>query len=445
MMRSLRTRAIFSGIGLSVLSILMGLVVLVTTVDETALRRFDADLSERHLQLVVAMVNSGLDAGTIGEAMTDPLYDRPYSGHYWQISAEDGLLLTSRSLFEAALDLPSAAPELRYFYGSGPDGPLRLAQRQITPEGQSPLVVAVAHSLAELNAERFDIRKSLLTGFASVGLMGLMIAIFQTSAALRPLTALRADIIHRWDNGETLEPDNYPSEVAPLVRDINILLARNRDIIDRSRRQGADLAHALKTPSAILRNELARIGKQIENTEIATDALDRIDAQIARSLARLRTANLAATSSTGTRLEMSALRLFRLFASIPDPKKPTLNIRVPARIRVAMDAQDLEEVLGNLLDNAMRMCRSQVDLSAVQADGKTLIVIEDDGPGISEADRELALRPGGQLDTATQGSGLGLAIASDLIEAYGGSLSLSTSAVLGGLRVEITVPDRHGL
>lgn len=444
-MRSLRSRAILSGVWLSVLSIFVGAVVLVTSVDDIALRRFDTDMAARHLQLTVALANGGLDADVIAIELTDPLYDRPYSGRYWQINALDGTIVTSRSLFDAVLTLPAATPELQYADGVGPDGEVRIAWRQITAEGDAPMVVAVARSLAELDQERWDIRRSLLTGLAIVGLLGLIIATVQTSAILRPLTTLQQDINGRWDSDKALDPARYPKEVAPLVNDINILLDRNRNIIDRTRRQGADLAHALKTPSAILRNELYRFDQAGQTVDVAQDALDRIDAQITRSLTRVRAANLAGAAQRGANLRVSLDRLAHAFATLFADNARILDVHVPPDLAVSMDAQDLEDVLGNILENGLKFCRTRVVVSAHRTEHMTLVRVEDDGPGIPEPDRVEALRPGGRLDTATRGTGLGLAIASDIVNAYGGTLTLGQSAALSGLQVDCNLPIKHGL
>ena len=444
-MRSLRSRAILWGLGLSALSILVGAVVLVTSVDDIALRRFDTDMAALHLQLTAAVTNGAVDADIIATELSDPLYERPYSGRYWQVTASDGTIITSRSLFDTVLAVPAASRELQYSDAVGPDGAVRLAWRQITPDGEAPMVVAVANSMAQLYAEQWDIRQSLLSGFAIVGLLGLIIAIFQTSAILRPLSTLQKDINRRWDGNEGLDPSDYPEEVSPLVSDINILLDRNRDLLERTRRQSADLAHALKTPSAILRNELSRFETAGQTIEIAEEALGRIDAQITRSLTRVRAANLGSPAQLGANLHQSLQRLDRAFTTLFANSEKILDLRVPPELRVSMDVQDVEEVLGNLLENALKFCRNMVVVSAHQTADATVIRIEDDGPGISAADRIEALRPGGRLDTATRGTGLGLAIASDVMTAYGGTLSLGQSSSLGGLLVVCNMPVRHGL
>ena len=444
-MRSLRSRAILWGLGLSALSILVGAVVLVTSVDDIALRRFDTDMAALHLQLTAAVTNGTVDADIIATELSDPLYERPYSGRYWQVTTSDGTIITSRSLFDTVLAVPAASRELQYSDAVGPDGAVRLAWRQITPDGEAPMVVAVANSMAQLYAEQWDIRQSLLSGFAIVGLLGLIIAIFQTSAILRPLSTLQKDINRRWDGNEGLDPADYPEEVSPLVSDINILLDRNRDLLERTRRHSADLAHALKTPSAILRNELSRFETAGQTIEIAEEALGRIDAQITRSLTRVRAANLGSPAQLGANLHQSLQRLDRAFTTLFANSEKILDLRVPPELRVSMDVQDVEEVLGNLLENALKFCRNMVVVSAHQTADATVIRIEDDGPGISAADRIEALRPGGRLDTATRGTGLGLAIASDVMTAYGGTLSLGQSSSLGGLLVVCNMPVRHGL
>jgi signal transduction histidine kinase len=444
-MRSMRHKAILSGIGLSIVSILVGAFVLVTTIDKIALRRFDADMAARHVQLTVAVLNGGLEADRIAGGLSDPLYDRPYSGRYWQVGTADGAFLTSRSLFDAVLQVPPASSDLRYTNETGPEGELRLAWRKITPDGEAPIVVAVANSMSEFYADRTEIRQSLLAAFAIVGLLGLILAILQTSAILRPLRSLRKDISRRWENNEALDPNDYPEEVSPLVNDINILLDRNQNIIGLNRKQGADLAHALKTPSAILRNELNRFEDAGQAVEIAQTALDRIDGQITRSLTRVRAANLGTRSQIGANLYKSLHRLDRALATLFAESQRALHIDVPVDLNISMDAQDLEEVLGNLLENAMRFCRNKVLVSTQLSAEKVIIRFEDDGPGIPETDRIEALRPGGRLDTATRGTGLGLAIASDIMQAYGGTLSLGQSASLGGLRVDCILPLRNGL
>ncbi len=445
-MRSLRTRAIVWGIGLALVSMVIGGVVLFSAFDAIALRRFDDVLRDRHLQVIVALASAGPDDAAMAALIADPAYDRPESGRYWQVSSAAGEVMTSRSMFDSVLSVPAGTTDrLGFSTVVGPDGELRLASQEVRLEDGSEWTVIVGESLAALAGERALIRNTLVATFLLVSLLGLGNAMLQTSAVLRPLTNLRKDILQRWDTDETLDPASYPAEVAPLVSDINALLLRNHDMFERTRRQGADLAHALKTPSAILRNELEGYRQIGCDTKAGAAALDRIDAQILRSLARLRAVNAAAVAFPQTEVRPSVERLARLFRSLPKGQEGTFDCAVASGHVVAMDHHDLEEVIGNLLENAFRWRRKTVRLSTSEVEDSLELRIEDDGPGIEEMHRDEALRAGGRLDERSKGTGLGLAIARDLVEAYGGTLGLGRSAALGGLCVTLVMPARGSL
>jgi signal transduction histidine kinase len=443
-MRSLRARALIWGLGLALVSILLGGIILFSAFDAIALRRFDEVLRGRQLQVVIALATAGPNAEAMAGLISDPAYDLPDSGRYWQITGGGGEVIASRSQFDQVL-LPPAPPsdQLQFASTTGPDGQIRMATQVIRLDSGGPWTVMVAETLASVAEERAEIRNTLVVTFLLVSLLGIGNALLQTSAVLRPLTTLRKEILSRWNSGESLDPKDYPDEVAPLVADINALLARNHDMFERTRRQGADLAHALKTPSAILRNELQSFGQQGAQTAAATEALDRIDAQILRSLARLRAVNAASVARPQTQLAVSVERLARLFRTLPDGRETEFEFRVDPQYQVAMDPADLEEVLGNLLENALKWRKRRVMLSTQAEDSTVALMIEDDGPGIDDRDRDEALRPGGRLDERKTGSGLGLSIAKDLVEAYGGSLDLGRSEPLGGLCVTIRIPT-HG-
>lgn len=442
-MRSLRGRAILGGVLWAGLAIVLGGIALFYFFDGLAQRRFDKALSDRYVQVVAALGNSDGDSGLLESYLTDPLYQRPYSGRYWQVTGPDGTTIVSRSLFDTLLPAPTDhASDPAAWTVSGPDGPMRGIGGQVRLEDGALWSVSVAESLAALSSEREQIRRSLLTTFALIGALGIAATVIQTSVVLRPLNRLRQEVAHRWDKGEALEPADYPEEVAPLVADIRSLLDRNRDIVDRGRRQAADLAHALKTPAAILRNELDALARSGADVADAQAALHRVDAQIARSLARMRAASSGADGLVQTELLHSVNRMARLFRAGVNGAARQFDIDVPADLRSRMDQQDLEEILGNTLDNAFKWSRRAVHVSARGMPDGVVMWIEDDGPGIPEDSRREALRSGGRLDRAMPGTGLGLAIVSDLVAAYGGTLDLGKSDRLGGLSVRIRIPNR---
>ena len=446
-MTSIRKRALLSGAIIALVTVLTASIVLFAYIDQVTLARFDRSLYDRHVQLSVALSNSASDPSELERTLTDPAYGRTYSGSYWQVTAPNGTVYTSPSLFGTLLDPPRAAgPKLSAWTAPGPDGTeMRGMQQVITLADGSRWVVAVAQSLHDLRNERLQTRRSLLLAFGFIALFGLVGAFAQTAAMLRPLRRLQAEVAHRWDRGEGPDPADYPNEVAPLVSDINTLISRNHDIVARARRQSADLAHALKTPSAILRNELTLLADQGADVSRAEAALARIDSQLGRSLARMRAGNSLQEVAPPTDLSASIDRFGRLFAKLAEQRGKTLEIATAPGLGVRMDSQDIEEILGNLLDNALKWCRSTIRLSATAGPAATEIRIEDDGPGIPPEVRAEVLAEGRRLDTSKPGAGLGLAIASDIATAYGATLDLGVSERLGGLAVRVSIPPRIGL
>lgn len=440
MMGSLRRQAILTGVVIALVSIGFGGLSLYVAFNAMVQRQFDAMLLNRQLQVLAALDHSGEDPAALATYLPDPAYSRPYSGTYWEAVAPDGQLLTSHSLFDGTLDRPATIPGETIFYDlTTPAEQLRVAARTVTLANGQRWQVLVAQSLSDLSAERAGFRRSLFIALGVVGLIGILGALGQTGSLLRQLQRLRAEVLDRWRSEGEIEASRYPVEVRPLVADINELLHRNRDIIDRTRRQGADLAHALKTPCAILQNELDRLREAGADVSVAATALERVDAQLRRSLARVRAIRPAGPMRRETSLDKSLQRLMRLFRSVPAAGAIAFDLQVPPDLAVAMNDQDLEEALGNLIDNAIKWARSRIRVS-VRAEGKFAIVeIEDDGPGVAEADLAKVMRAGESLDVSLAGSGLGLTIARDLVEVYGGSLLLSRSDALGGLRATLRV------
>ena len=259
-MRSLRRRAILGGLAWAVIIVLLGSFALQSIFDSITQKRFDETLQLQHLQVAVALGNSSANPDQIYQFLIDPAYAQVYSGHYWQITGPDNLTLASYSLFDALLtETQVATTTPTAWSGQGPVNPIRGLTQKISLDDNSVWVVSVAESVAALEAERQEIQKGLFLTFAFVGALGIAGAILQASIVLRPLNKLRQDVIHRWDSADGLVSDQYPEEVAPLVSDINTLLERNKEIVERARRQAADMAHALKTPSAVLRTNFRHL------------------------------------------------------------------------------------------------------------------------------------------------------------------------------------------
>lgn len=442
-MTSLRARAATGGILWAVVIITLGLAGLSQFISTQVQQRFVELLQARHVQAVVAIENNSQQPGALGRAIGDPVYQLPLSGQYWQIEAEAGEIFVSPSLVNGQLPRPSSS-------GGG-----RVMQEFVSPGGEilfgigewidaedgTRWHVQVASSLDSLTAEQDDLRGTLLSAFAIISVVGVLGALAQVAVVLQPLNKLREDVLSRWEHEDGLEVQSYPVEVAPLVTDINTLLDRNRDIMRRSRRQAADLAHAIKTPSAIMRNELVTLQSQGSEVQDSLDALDRLDAQLKRSFARMRADGTEGAIGVYTDLDTALGRMERAFTALARNKGKALTMTYQRGMRARMDQSDFEEVIGNLLDNAMKWAKSEVQVTA-SSDGAGFIEmkIADNGPGIPKEEISRATASGQRLDVSKPGTGLGLAIASDLIHAYGGKILLGKDDMLNGLAVHLRIP-----
>lgn len=434
-MLSLRQRALLGGIASGAVSVAIGTIAVFSIIDSRISAQFDNTLDDRHTQVVVALSITTENPGALSDFLHDPAYGVPFSGRYWQVTSGNGEIITSASMFDETIAEPNSSSVGTTIWNTpGPDNELvRSAYQMITYDDGTVWGVSVAESQLQLVSERRSAQKSLLPVFALVGVIGVASSLLLMSAIMGPLRKLREDVAQRWDTDEDLKPTEYPEEVSPLVEDLNQLLLRNRDIVSGSRRQAADLAHSLKTPASILRNELRSLSQNGASTGVAQEALDRIEAQLSRSLARMRASNTAELTHSRTDLSHSVNRLAKLFAIVAEREGKEFVVECDEAIWVRMDAQDIEEVIGNLLDNAFKWSTRTVALS-VQKKGDTIeLRVKDDGPGIPEKEQREALRSGGRLDTSVAGTGLGLAIAVDLLNAYGAKLILGTSEQLGGL------------
>lgn len=439
-MVSLQRRFVVGGMLWAIGITVAGTFALLSAFDQISNQRFDAILLERHTQLVVALELSG-SPELVQSQIFDPAYNRPYSGRYWQINDRNGVAATSPSLFDWELETPRFDSGLGVFTATGPRAQIRGLAQNISLDGGQKFQVVVAESIASLTLERNSMRRSLALGFGVVGFVGLIGIVSLVSLLLAPLKRLQEDVVKRWDSKKGLQPEEYPAEVAPLVSDINELSRRNTKIIEQGRRQAADLAHVLKTPSAAARNELVELSKTTPGTERMFEALDRIDAQITRSLAKMRASSASNEMHLRTDVPASLDRLVRLFSSVPKTEHLKLQVDCPNNIFVAVDRQDFEEILGNLLDNALAWCETRVETSVKRSEQTVTLTVQDDGPGVEPDLYETVLQEGQRLDSRNPGTGLGLSIASDLVQTYGGSLELGRSENLGGLMVTIVLPS----
>jgi signal transduction histidine kinase len=387
------------------------------------------------------------DLGPVG----DPRFELPLSGWYWQVVRPDGSPpepRSSKSLFGASLPSlqqaggPPRFGEIRRGYGPAPDDRrLRMVERDIDLGEDGRYTIRVGGPADEITGAVHSFRWALLVTFALLGLALGLTALLQIRFGLQPLSRLRAGLgaVRR---GEAVRiPGEFPKDVAPLAGDLNLLLDTNREILERARTQVGNLAHALKTPLSIIVNEADGAPPELAQRirEQATIMRDQVDYYLDRA----RAAALAGTLGTLTEVEPVLSGLSRTFAKIYRDKNLSVRVVVPPRARFRGERQDLEEMAGNLIDNAGKWAAAEVAVTAEIQDenGRSVLrlLIDDDGPGLPEQARSEVLKRGRRLDESKPGSGLGLSIVSDLAALYRGSLSLDRSPK-GGLRAVLNLP-----
>lgn len=378
-------------------------------------------------------------------ALADPRFERPRSGWYWIIRDGEGNLVNlSTSVVGIDLQGLAAAADTLGRSTDVIDDPfgtrLRVVERTVTL-GSGSYRITVAGNLTEILELVGDFRGQAFIVLGAVGLMLAVMSAIVARIAMRPIARLSEAIETVREGDATEVSGRYPTELAPLAEEVNELLRSNAQIIERARNQVGNLAHGLKTPIAVLRNEAgADKGALADVVSVETEKMSNM---VSTYLERARLA--ARTSVVGKKADASMilLRLTRVMRKIHAGKTIAFHTQEEALPWFRGDESDLEEMAGNLLDNACKWSKEQVrvSLSGERGDSGTflLLKIEDDGPGLSEGDAQKVLRRGVRLDEKTPGTGLGLDIVKELVDVYGGSLELKRSQ-LGGLSVELRLP-----
>jgi signal transduction histidine kinase len=268
----------------------------------------------------------------------------------------------------------------------------------------------------------------------------MLVGFWVVRRGLAPFARLRSQLsgVHA---GSARRVDGaYPAEVQPLVNDLNALLEQRELAVQRALAKAGDLAHGLKTPLAILAREAER-ATATGQTELAAgiaEQVERMRRQIDYHLAHARAAASGAATGASCAVADSTRPLVRTMLRLHAERGLTIDERVAPDHLVRCQREDLDEILGNLLDNACKWARSRVVVGSAERNGQIAIAVDDDGPGLAPAMRERVLSRGVRADEASPGSGLGLAIVRDLVDLYGGSIALEDSA-LGGLRVRVAL------
>lgn len=403
-------------------------------VDRTYIAELDRDLTS----LAAALEWRADGKLELMRQPADPRFELPYGGAYWQASS-GSQTLRSRSLWD--VDIPAAVARR---VGEG-DADIRVGPReqsllvksrrlQLTGT-DTPVDITVALDRTELRQAKRSFRHLLWLSLGVLGL-GILGAVWaQIRFGLAPLSRLRAAVARLQAGREPMLQGAWPAEVQPLVDEIHLLLRRNHEAVERSRRQAADLAHAVKTPLAILANDAAALP-----APASLRVMQQVDAmrqQVDRHLARARAAGAGGAAGGAVAVRPAVDELVRALSRLHADKPIAVDIAGQASF--AGDRQDLVEMLGNLLDNAWHWARTRIRVDLVAQAAELEIRIDDDGPGMPAAAMARAVQPYARLDESAEGSGLGLAIVRDVCALYGGRFELARSP-LGGLGVRVRLP-----
>jgi signal transduction histidine kinase len=452
---SLALRLFLWATGWTVVILIVTGIVLSSLYRQAVERAFDRRL-DVYLRTLVADVASPEEGNDkFPQSIGEPLFELPLSGWYWQVTRLDTPkpeLHSSRSLWDSNLprlpdskDASALSAGYQKGYAQGPeDVRLRLVERNIDLGDDGRYLIEVAGNASEIDEEMISFDRVIGATFAVLAGALLLTTALQVRFGLFPLKRISESLAAiRSGRAERLQGE-FPVEIASLARETNALLDANREIVERARTHVGNLAHALKTPLSVIFNEAAaRSGdplakKVLEQTEIMRD-------QVARQLERARLA--ARFTVVGTLIDVPPIvtALARTMEKLHRERDIAIAIDAPGHSYFRGEGQDLEQMVGNLVDNACKWAQSRVAIEVVaerptgEDKPRVRIIVDDDGPGLSPSEREQVALRGQRLDESKPGSGLGLSIVVELAGLYDGVLSLGT-APIGGLRAELALP-----
>ncbi|EGV18152.1 integral membrane sensor signal transduction histidine kinase [Thiocapsa marina 5811] len=447
--RSLRAR-LWIGAALSItLALAVSGLGLLTLFERHVERRIGEELRAQLNQLAAAVTITQEGEIQLAREPADPRFEQPLSGLYWQIDgpARQGLL-RSRSLWDHLVELTDDDLDPGSVHAHevmGPDGgALLVRERRIrlqATDGLAALRLMVGVDRAELITARDAFAADMLPYLALIGLVLALAAFVQIQTGLAPLDAVRRGLGEIRAGGTRRLGEAYPDEVMPLVGEVNALLEAREQAIERARAWTADLAHGLKTPLGALVADAQRL-REDGNAPLADD-LEHLAMgmrrRVERELVRARLRSGAGVQPPAHADVVETIhRLLRTLQRTPEGARLDWQLVAPAQAGAAVIADDLLELLGNLLENAAKWARNEVDIRVTAGD-RIEICIEDDGPGVPAEQTPRLGERGLRLDERREGSGLGLAIARDVVDAYGGALDFERASK-GGLSVRVWLP-----
>ena len=408
--------------------------------NDAVTRNFDNQL-EYVLTAMIASAEIGPDGEVfLNRPLGDQRFLEPNSGLYWQISGDGHDDFPSRSLWDRTLEFNNSHDDREtHIYDSRqfPDEPLRMLERTIIlPDSETKWLFQVAQSRDGLDSQIANIRSILVNSFLilALGLIGM--AALQTLYGLWPLRKIRVAIAAMRTGQQRRVVEPMPNEVTPMVDELNALLDHNEKQAEEARRHAGNLAHALKTPLTVIMNSATAKADDLADTVIREAGVMRrqVDHHLARARAVGRRGHAHSRAKVWQSLQAVERAVGRLYPHV------RIDIDGDKNAVASVERQDLDEMIGNLVENAAKYGGGSVFITVASDKDFVELQIEDDGRGIPEKDRQRIFDRGARLDSGKPGTGLGLAIVRDVAEIYDGTVSLEESEDLGGLLVRLRLP-----
>jgi len=404
-----------------------------------------SDNFDDQMEYVLTAMIASSEIGPDGEVrLNRPLGDQrflePNSGLYWQISGRNKMPFPSRSLWDRTLrvDFSHTDSEPHFRNSSEFAGePLRIVERAIVlPDSQTRWIFMVAQSRESLDAQITELRTVLATAFAVLAFGLIIMAALQTFYGLWPLRDVRREIAAMRSGKQRRIQEALPDEVMPMVNELNALLDHNEKQAEEARRHAGNLAHALKTPLTVIMNSATAQAPDLAETVIreATTMRRQVDHHLARARAVGRRGHSHSRAEVWQSLESVERAVGRLYRHV------RLDMAGNKEVAVRVERQDLDEMIGNLVENAAKYGGGSVFVTVEDQGEMVAIIIEEDGRGIPEKDRARIFDRGVRLDSGKPGTGLGMAIVRDVAEIYNGTIELDESEDMGGLLVRLKLP-----
>jgi signal transduction histidine kinase len=402
---------------------------------------FDSQLEYLLTNALIAAAEIGPDGEVLfSRAPADQRFLEAYSGLYFQVSGGNTEPFTSRSLWDRQLRVGSDHADNDFHYYDSdefPDARLRVIERDVRlPNSQVRWRFQVAQDRDTLDEQISVLRRTMIRSFGILGLGLIILAALQAIYGLWPLRRVRREIAAIRSGKKSRVDERLPREIAPMVEELNQLLEHNEVQAEEARRHAGNLAHALKTPLTVITNAATAKAEDLGPTVIreATTMRRQVDHHLARARAVGRRASAQARAPVRPSLEAVERAVSRLYENV------TIDLAGDRKAAVRVERQDLDEMLGNLIENAAKYGGGRVFVTVSKVDDMVEIEVEDDGRGIPEAERISIFDRGARLDTGKPGTGLGLAIVRDVAQIYGGGVVLEESEDLGGLLARLRLP-----